>query len=113
MIEPKYYALGRKMRDSGYRTIDIVGYTPEFLSEDSEDDAVKQLDEHYSHGGGWRDFEGFTFVDGDEPKLTYPGDPPTNAIAHWKLRDERIILFEHAWVAVVQPDGKFRVARMD
>lgn len=94
-------------------SFDLVGLTPAFISEFSDDDAVTQLDHNYRHGGGWHDFQGFTFVDGEEPKLTYPGDPPTQAVAWWQLRDERIILFDHAWVAVVQPDGSFRVARMD
>lgn len=92
---------------------DLVGLTPAFLNETSDDDAVTQLNRHYAHGGGWHDFEGFSFKDGDEPQLLYPGDPPMEAVAMWKLRDERIILFDHAWVAVVQPDNSFRVARMD
>jgi hypothetical protein len=97
----------------GYREFDLVGYTPMFLDESDPADARTQLDRNYAHGGGWHDFSGFTFVDGDAPVLTYPGDPPTEAVAEWRLRDERVILFDHAWVAVVQPDGSIRVARMD
>ena len=87
-----------------------VGIIPQFLSEYCEDDAVTQLNANYAHGGGWRDFEGFSLV-GDE--LHYPGDPPTLKLSEGKLRGERILVFEYGWVAVVQPDNTFRVARMD
>jgi hypothetical protein len=111
----EYYSRGQAMKNRGLSDLEIVGYTPSFINPDSEDDAQTQLHRNYAHGGGWHDFDGFTLSDreGDEPKLLYPGDPPTHAIAHWKLRDERIVLFEHAWVAIIQPDGSFRVARMD
>ena len=115
MIEPTFYDRATEwMGKTGASAFDLVGLTPQFLSEDDPDDAVTQLNKHYGHGGGWRDFNGFTLKDSETaPQLTYPGDPPTDAVAHWKLRDERIILFDHAWVAVVQKDGSFRVARMD
>ncbi len=34
-------------------------------------------------------------------------------ISRTVLREETIIVFQYSWVAVVQPDGKYRVARMD
>jgi hypothetical protein len=112
--ETKFYPRAEKAIRYGARDpFDLVGYTPTFLDPSDPDDAVAQLHKNYAHGGGWHEFEGFTFVDGDEPKLMYPGDPPTLPVAWWQLRDERIILFDHAWVAVVQPDGSFRVSRMD
>lgn len=114
MLQPNFYPRATEwMKRKGYSAFDMVGFTPEFLSTDDPDDAVTQLDKHYGHGGGWHDFSGFTFNDGAEPTLTYPGDPPTLAVAWWKLRDERVILFDSAWVAVVQPDGSFRISRMD
>lgn len=115
MIRPTFYPRAQEwMQRSGYSEFDIVGLTPAFLSEDDPDDAVTQLDKHYSHGGGWHDFDGFELHDSETaPQLRYPEDPPTDAVAHWKLRDERIILFDHAWVAVIQPDGSMRVSRMD
>lgn len=94
----------------------LAGLLPQFLSEYSEDDAVTQLDASYAHGGGWRDFDGFklTFLEGGSIyQLEYSGDRPMRQIASTKLRDEKIVLFEADWVAVIQPDGSFRVARMD
>lgn len=102
------------MKRTGYTAFDMLGYLPMSADELSDDDAVTQLNRNYAHGGGWNDMQGFGFNDSEAgPTLTYPGDPPTHAVAWAKLRDERIILFDSAWVAVVQPDGSFRVARMD
>jgi hypothetical protein len=115
MIRTVFYERAQKVLETGrVDPFDLVGLTPQFLSVNDERDAVTQLDSNYRHGGGWQDFNGFTLDDDPiAPRLNYPSDPPTEAVAYWELRDERIILFDHAWVAVVQPDGSFRVARMD
>lgn len=114
MLKTNFYPRAQAALDAGrVSEFDLVGLTPDFLDPNDPTEAQQQLHRNYAHGGGWHDMTGFTFVDGDEPKLTYPGDPPTEAVAWWQLRKERIILFDHAWVAVVQPDGAFRVARMD
>jgi hypothetical protein len=117
MIHTEYFAIGEeRLRQQGGDPLWVVGTIPNGLSENDPADAVTQLDNSYQHGGGWRDFPGFTLVDRVQPngpRLEYAGDPPTRAVAQWKLRDERIVLFEHAWVAVIQPDGAFRVSRMD
>jgi len=42
-----------------------------------------------------------------------PGDPPFKPLAQAKLRDELIVLYEADFVAVIQPDRSFEVARMD
>lgn len=102
---------------NGYSVFDIVGFLPQFLDDESDWRARKQIDEAYAHGGGWRDFKGFTLHNprSQRPKLTYPGDPPTEAVAYWKLplTDELVILFDHAWVAVVAADDSFEIARID
>jgi len=117
MIEPTYYPRAQQAfaRNPRLTDLDLVGYTPQFLDSSNPDDAVAQLHTNYGHGGGWHDMRGFTLDESnpDAPLLRYPDDPPTEAVAYWKLRDERIILFDHAWVAVVQPGGSFRVSRMD
>lgn len=115
MIIPTFYPRAQNAIDRGsHSPFDLVGYIPMGLNADDPRDAVTQLHDSYGHGGGWNDFEGFDFRDSEtNPRLIYSGDPPTDAVAFWKIRDERIILFDHAWVAVVQSDGSFRVARMD
>jgi hypothetical protein len=46
--------------------------------------------------------------------LTYPGDPPLHPIAMWPLRDEMIVVYRHAIVAIFSTkDGSFEVARLD
>lgn len=91
-------------------TLDMLGYLPQFLSEDDPRSAKEQLDKNYPFGG-FQPFEGFTML--PDGNLAYPGDPPTILIAEAQLRDETIRFYQHAWVAVVQKDGSFEVARMD
>ena len=89
-------------------TPDMLGFLPEFFSEDDPRGAVEQFDDAYQ--GGWHDMKGFTF----DPKtmtLDYPGDPPTKALAMTMLREEFIILFQHEWLMVLQKDGSHRICR--
>jgi hypothetical protein len=93
-------------------TYEMLGYIPDFLSELDPDRAVAQLDKSYKHGGGWVPFQGFTF-DPVSKSIKYPGDPAYPAIAEFTLRDEKIYMYPHAWVLVLQTDGSYVVARMD
>jgi hypothetical protein len=88
----------------------MLGFIPEFLDERDPRPAVAQIDDAYRHGGGWRKFEGFTM---HEAGIKYPGDPLMRLLAEGKLRDEAIRVYESAWVAVVQPDGSYEIARLD
>ena len=88
-----------------------LGFLPGFLNDNDPRPAVEQLDANYRHGG-WHPMEGFTM----NPRtfvLSYPGDPPFRPLAMIALRQERVFVYEHAFVAVVQPDGKFEAARLD
>ena len=116
MLNPTFYPRAQVAINNGrVDPADLVGFLPMMLDPENPNEAVDQLHDNYAHGGGWHDFEGFQFdyTDPTAPRLLYPGDPPTEAVCYWELRDETIILFDHAWVAVVQPDGSFRVSRMD
>lgn len=92
-------------------TLDHVGCIPEFLSESDPDSAVQQLHKNYAHGGGWHSLPGFTL--GDDCSLRYPGDPPLRPLWRTRLRRELIIVYECAFVAVIQSDRSFDVSRMD
>ena len=96
---------------------EALGALPYFLSAHDERPARTQLHEAYAHGGGWHRFEGFTLRrPTGEPtswSLQYPGDRPLQAVGYTRLRDETVVLFEHSWVAIVQPDGEYEIARMD
>jgi hypothetical protein len=91
---------------------DLVGYLPTFASESDPRKVAEQFNETYAHGGGWSPMQGWNF----EPQsgaITYPGDPPLHPVAAMMCRDELILVYEHAWVAIVQEDRSFEIARMD
>ena len=98
-----------------FTNMDVVGFIPEFLDENDPRPAVEQIDTAYQHGGGWMDFKGHELLGGDgEPySLKYPNDPPMRELSRAKLRDETLVLFTSSWLAVIQEDGSFRVARLD
>lgn len=98
-----------------FTNMEVVGFLPGFLDENDSRPAVEQINTAYSHGGGWMDFKGFELVGGDgKPySLKYPGDPLTHELSRANLRKEKLVFFEHSWLAVIQPDGSFRVARLD
>lgn len=92
-------------------SIDMLGFLPDFLNNADPRSARDQLASAYVHGGGWSPFQGFTMLrDGN---LQYTGDPVVLLLWETKLRDETVRFYECAWVAIVQPDGQFEVARMD
>ena len=92
---------------------EAAGCIPHWLSTESDEGAVEQIHLNYGHGGGWQDFEGFTMAKDGSDDLLYRGDPPTRKLAEMEVGNERVIVYEYGWVAVVQPDRSFRVARID
>jgi hypothetical protein len=94
----------------------VAGILPDLLSPLDPRSAAEQLQETYAHGGGWSPFARFALHDWQQPgqaTLAYPEDPPMREISRAKLRDETLILFECEWLAIVQPDGRFEVSRVD
>lgn len=94
-----------------------TGFIPHFFSAHDLRPAKEQLHTAYAHGGGFQPFKGFTLkYDAANPlesTISYPGDPVFRAIAWGKLREEVIIVFDHAWVFIVQPDGTYEATRCD
>jgi hypothetical protein len=45
--------------------------------------------------------------------IKFPGDPAYRALASADIHGELVIVYEHAWVCIVQPNGEFAVTRMD
>lgn len=103
-------------------TEDHLGFIPEFLDPADPRGAVEQIDANYQHGGGWRDMRvgegGWKLMLGADV-LKYPGDAPLHAYAQATLPAsalrgvEVIRIYESAFVAVIQADHSFRVARID
>jgi len=104
-------------------TAEHLGMIPDFLDNEDPRGAVEQINERYAHGGGWFDLKvgngGFVLNAGGE--LKYPGDPRMRPYAEAMLhachtpehKGERILIYESGFVAVVQGDNSFRVARLD
>jgi hypothetical protein len=88
-----------------------LGFIPEFLSEADPRPASIQLHHNYSHGGGWRPLAGWTLNPDDS--IAYPGEPALMPLAKATLRDELILVYRYAWVAIIQPNRTFEVARLD
>lgn len=91
-------------------TPDSLGFIPSFLDEDDPASAREQIDRNYAHGGG---FVPLAKIKMDEHYLRYPGDPPFPLIAETKLRDETIRLYRYSWLAIIQADGSYEVAKID
>jgi len=88
---------------------DMLGIIPTFFSEEDPRPASEQIASEYI--GGWSPFSGFKMLPNGD--LSYPGDPPTVLLAETRLRDEVIRFYDSAWLAIIQPDGSFEVARLD
>lgn len=93
------------------RTQEALGLLPAFLSEGSPDCARDQIHRNYQHGGGWRRI--YDFVLNEDNSLSYADDPPYKPIAQAKLRDELIVVYRYSFVAIIQADRSFEVARVD
>jgi hypothetical protein len=91
-------------------TMEHLGYIPDFISDRDPRSAVEQFHSNYAFGG-WHEFKGFRLLDNNG--LAYPGDPVQMPIAKTQLRHETIFFYPSSWVAVVQPDRTFSVARLD
>lgn len=91
---------------------DDLGLIPYFLDPQNPDNAAVQFNRAYRHGGGWKPFHGFKLQSANMT-LSYPGDPPMKPFAVTQLRDEKVYVYPHAWVLVLQPSGTFEVSRMD
>ncbi len=89
-----------------------LGLLPYFIDPQDPRPAREQLDANYQHGGGWLPVAGFT-RDPKSGDLKFPGDPSLSPIAFMRLRDEMVVFYPFAFVAIVQKDGSFEVARMD
>ena len=86
------------------------GLIPSFLDDQDPRPAKDQINEKYV--GGWNSFKGFTF-DPVVGTITYPGDPPYKPRSSILFRDEVLVIYDSAWVLILQPDKTWEVARLD
>lgn len=104
-----------KWQPHDFGTIGLLG---DMLDDADPRSAREQFDANYQHGGGWNPFNKFDMLEGQRlryngPREEYEPEEVYSPVARAQLRDEHIILYEHGWVAIIQPDGTFEVARMD
>ncbi len=92
-------------------TVEHLGLIPFMLDSEDLRPASEQFDEQYQHGGGWRPFQGHKLMENDD--LQYPEDEPLSPLAEIRLREERILIYDYGWVAIIQPDGSYETCRMD
>jgi hypothetical protein len=89
-----------------------LGEIPNFLDDADPDSAKEQINKNYGHGGGWHQFHGFT-LHSPHNALYSANDPPLYVLAYTQLRDELICFYRGAWVAIIQPNRDFEVAKID
>lgn len=98
---------------------ELIGLIPAFLISADPRPAAEQFDERYSFGGGWRPMKGWKHETvrriggGEQLDIRYPGDPPYMPVACITFREERIWIYQHAWVAIEAADGSVQISRMD
>lgn len=91
----------------------MLGLIPAFLKESDPRSAREQINDRYAHGGGWFSIKGFKH-NAEDNSIKYPGNPRMRPIATAWLHDkERIFIYPHGWVMILQPDGQFNIARLD
>ena len=90
----------------------IVGILPSFVNEGNPMSVTKQINDRYSHGGGWRPLEGFV-MDKNDRSIQYPEDPKLMPLAVGVIKGCEVIVYDHGWVAVVNEDGSYEVSRID
>lgn len=87
-----------------------IGAIPQFLDLDDPRPAAEQFNERYVYGG-WHPQSGFYCT--TRYRLQFPGDPELSPLAVMMLRDETIMIYDLAYVAIWQKDGTFEACRMD
>lgn len=92
--------------------MEYLGALPEIIQSTDPLPVREQIAEHYAHGGGYSPMDGWT-LDTASNNITYPDDEPLIPRASLLVRDELVIVYDYAFVAIVQADGSFAVVRMD
>lgn len=92
-----------------------LGFLPDILLSNDKRTVREQLEDRYAHGGGWRPFpEGHFKLNRMTMTLKFPGDPLFKPIAFTQIGDETVVFYPNcSLLAIIQPDGKFEVSRVD
>ena len=89
-----------------------LGFLPDILLDEDKRPVKEQLEDRYSHGGGWRPIPGITML--PNKTLHFPQDPPYRPSAVARINDEVVVFYEQAsLLAVIQPDKTYEIVRVD
>jgi hypothetical protein len=100
---------------------EAVGILPHFWDPADPRKAIEQHDTLRPPGGPWSDFSSKWTYDPATEAVQY-GDPSEEdadpallplAYAILPLSRERIVVYPHAWVMILQDDGSFTIDRRD
>jgi hypothetical protein len=90
-----------------------LGFLPDILTDHDSRPVKQQLEDRYAHGGGWRPINGMR-LDRKTMIMRFPGDPPFKPAALTQIGEEVVIFYPQcSLLAVIQPDGKYEVCRVD
>lgn len=87
--------------------LDALGIIPEFVLADDPRPAHEQFNERY----GWNPQLPGKWQMNQDDWLLFPGDPPLEPLAFAWLREEKIVVYPYAWVAIITGEA-FSVARL-
>ncbi len=106
---------GQRAAHPGTTVDQLLGFIPSFLDDDDPAPAERQINNAYAHGGGWYPYDGFNIavISNALVSRDFPEEPDLHPLAETRLRDERLYYYNYSWVAIVQPDGRYSVARLD
>ncbi|RPI45491.1 MAG: hypothetical protein EHM67_02380 [Hyphomicrobiaceae bacterium] len=93
-------------------TEDLLGFLPLIFDDRDPAPAREQVEAKYAHGGGWQPLPDWR-VDVATGLAKYPGDSAIKPVCATMIRDEKILLYPHSWVCIIQPDGSYEMARID
>jgi hypothetical protein len=92
--------------------VELTGLLPDIFRSEDPRPAAEQANDRYAHGGGWRPQAKWK-ISPVTGVASYPGDPDMEPIALGRLRNERVYVYDHGYVCIMQTDGTFEMCRMD
>jgi hypothetical protein len=97
-----------------HATVEHLGYLPQIINACYAGTVREQITQNYAHGSGYSPFGKDKWKYNQAAQtLNYPGDPELKPIASTMIGDEKVLMYNHAIVAIIQKDGSFDVVRMD
>ena len=94
------------------QTIDMLGMIPNMFDVNDPRDVQDQIRDNYI--GGWNPMFGITIEPSDKMfALKYPDDPDLYPIGFTVVRNQTVLVYPFAWVAIVTEGKDTEVARLD